>query len=260
MNKAYLVGDKLISESSKRIRYFISVLLLVTLACAVLPNGGPPIDDIDLESLDPNEVVLNSIERMKDVLGFHFILDRSGAPEFIDPEETISFTRAEGIYVSPNKVDATIRVIVPGIVTEVEVVSIGDTQWQTNFLTGEWQELAPEYSFNPSVLFHPETGIQSALANDLLDLEFVGLEEIEELPGFPLYLFQAVMSGERTYTMTYGMIGPDEMSVQLWIAPDTYELYRLIIVEPGLDGAQDTNWQLDFWDFDKVIEIVPPIP
>lgn len=202
----------------------------------------------------------NSVERMQDILGFHFVIDRSGAPEFIDPEETISFTRAEGNFVAPNMVTATIRVILPGFVTEVDVVSIGDTQWQTNYLTGEWQELAPEYSFNPSILFHPETGIQSALANDLLDLEFVDIEEIDELPGLPLYLFKAAIIGTRTYTMTYGMIGPDKMTVQLWIAPDSFELYRLTIVEPGIEGAEDTNWQLDFWDFDQVIEIVPPIP
>lgn len=258
--KLCFVGNNLTTNIRYRLQYFIALLFLLILACGNFSGENNSLEEVNLDSVGANEIVSKSIERMRNIIGFHFIIDRSGAPEFIDPDETISFSRAEGIYVTPNKVTATIRVILPGLVTEVDVISIGDIQWQTNYLSGVWELLAPEYSFNPSILFDPETGIQAALANDLLDLEFVGLEEIEEMPGFPLYLFEAVITGERTYTMTYGMIGPDEMSVQLWIAPDSFELYRLIIVESGVDGAEDTNWQLDFWDFDQVIEIVPPVP
>jgi len=30
-------------------------------------------------------------------------------------------------------------VIAPGLVTDVQIISIGDDQWETNYITGDWQ-------------------------------------------------------------------------------------------------------------------------
>jgi hypothetical protein len=54
------------------------------------------------------------------------------------------------------------------------------------------------------------------------------------------------------------MIGPDAADIELWITPDTFELNRMVVVEPGAE--EDTIWTIDFWDFDQVSDISPPIP
>jgi hypothetical protein len=97
------------------------------------------------------------------------------------------------------------------------------------------------------------------LDSDLTNLVLRGVEELPELPGIPLYALTGRLDGERIYQMSYAMIGPETMEVQLWIAPDTFELYRVVISEPSADPADPTIWQLDFWDFNVPVEITPPL-
>ena len=214
----------------------------------------------EIANIPPEEIISISVVRMRAMPGFSFLIDRSGAFAFLDPQETISFSRAEGKYVAPDMVDSRVKVIVPGIVAEVKLISIGDNQWQTNLLTGEWEVMQPGFSFNPSVLFHPDTGIQAALANDLSELEYISIDELEEAPGQQLYKLTGKLKGARAYQMSFGLIGPDELLVTLWIQPVTFELHRLVVVEVGINGEEDTEWIIDFWDFDQIIAISNPIP
>jgi hypothetical protein len=108
------------------------------------------------------------------------------------------------------------------------------------------------------VLFDPQIGFQPVLESDLTNLELIGIEELEELPGQSLYLISGQLRGDRLFLMSYEMIGPETMDVRLWIAPDTFDLYRVIITEPTPDPDNPTIWQLDFWDFNSVADIYPP--
>lgn len=212
------------------------------------------------EVVDPKKLISLSTERMRSLGGFHYKIDRSGAPAFIDDSETISFRTAEGDYVVPDRVTATVKVITPLIVTEVNLISIGDQQWETNVFTGQWQQVPVEYAFQPQELLNPNTGLQAILEQDLYDLTLVGLEELEEMPGKSLHYIQGMLNGEGAFNLTYGMIDNEVLSVQLWIDPETYDIYRVMVVDPMNEGdEEDTVWQIDFWDFGNVMEINPPI-
>ena len=210
------------------------------------------------EVMDPGEIVSRSVNRLKSVSGFHFVIDRSGALAFLNVEQTFAFRRAEGDFVVPDRARATIRVIGPGLVAEIQVINIGEIQWETNFLTGEWQELPPDWGFNPAALFDAEVGIQPILEKDLSSLDWVGLEELEEVPGKTLYALTGEIDGERLYQLSFGMMGPEKMTILLWIAPESYEMYRMLITEAPHGEDEATIWQIDFWDFDQVVEITPP--
>lgn len=210
------------------------------------------------ELMDPGEIVSRSVERMKSLSGFHFVIERSGALAFLNEDQTFAFRRAEGDFVAPDRAQATIRVIGPGLVAEVQVINIGEIQWETNFLTGEWQELPPDWGFNPAALFDAELGIQPILEMDLSGLEWVGLEELEEVPGKPLYALSGEINGERLYQLSYGMMGPEMMTILLWIAPETFEMYRMLITEAPHGEDESTIWQVDFWDYDRIVDITPP--
>ena len=212
------------------------------------------------EQIPPEEIITHSADRMASLAGFEFLIDRSGQPTFLDYEETIAFRRAEGQFVAPNSVYTNVRVIAPGLVTEVQIISIGDTQWETNLLTGEWQASDPRYSFNPSRLFDSEIGIPAILANELTDTVLLGTEELPEIPGKKLYALEAALQGSTAYYMTYGMIDDDPLRIKLWIAPKTFDLYRVLLVDPADPGdEEDTNWQIDFWNFGTTFEIEKPI-
>ena len=211
------------------------------------------------EQLPPNEIISRSAGRMASLEGFEFLIERSGEPVFLDYEGTISFRRAEGQFTSPDRVNTSVRVILPGLVTEVQIISVEGTQWETNLLTGEWQASDPRYSFNPSLLFSPETGIPAILAQELTDPALLGMQEIPEVPGKKLYALETVMQGDSAYQMTFGMIDNEPLRVKLWIDPVTFDLYRVLLVDPANPGdEEDTLWQIDFWSFGSTFQIEPP--
>ncbi len=244
-------GNLLYTEGMRRKIARVIILLLLNLIWLAGCAGR------DLPDIPAEEIIQHSVERMKNMAGFSFLFERSGAPAYLDLDETLNFRRAEGVFVSPDAVSAHVRIIVPGLVVETDIVSIGSSQWSTNILTGQWEQLPPEWGFNPTVMFDPEIGIQAALASGLTELELVNTEELEEVPGLELYVIKGMMDGEAIYRTSYGLIGPGRVKVTIWIAPDTYEAHRLILTEVGMN-EEDTVWRFDFWDFDQVIEISLP--
>jgi len=233
----------------RRVHPLIFLLLTIILAACSDPS---------LAELSPEEIVANSAERMNALEGFYFVIDRTGAPAYLDTAETLSFRRAEGYYVAPDRSQATVRIIAPGLVTEVNVISIADTQWQTNVMSTSWEQLPPNWGFNPTVLFDPEIGIQSILAADLIEMELSEAEELDEGPEGLLYVVEGKLDGGRIHEMSYGLIGPEQLQVGLWIAPETFELARAIVTEINSGEDEPSVWQVDFSRFDEVIDIEPP--
>jgi lipoprotein LprG len=195
---------------------------------------------------------------MADSSGFHFVIDRSGAPAYLDSAETLSFRRAEGDYSAPDRSRATVRIIAPGFVTDVNVISVADTQWETNVLTGQWQELPPDWGFNPTILFDADVGLQAILSSDLTELQDVTAAKQQDGPEPSLYAVSGIATGERLFRMSGGLIGPGEVDVILWIAPESFELHRVLLTEAGGSGEEATFWQVDFDNFDQKIGIEPP--
>jgi hypothetical protein len=209
--------------------------------------------------LPPEEIVLDTIARLQETSGFHFVIERSGAPAFLDVDHSISIRRMEGDFMAPDRVQAEVRIIAPGLVTELEVIGIGDTQWQTSILSGEWQQLPPEWGFNPSIFFDANSGLLPILEADLVDLEWIGNVELEDAPGTLLYALSGRVQGGRIYELTYGLIGPQALEVTMWIVPETFELFRMLIVDQKQGEEEATLWTLDFWEYDQYIDIQPPL-
>lgn len=230
----------------------ILILLLTLTACR-----DPNLPDISAE-----ELVQRAAARMKESDGFQFTIARDGAPAFLDPGETLSFRRATGAYVAPDRALATVRVIGPGLITDVDVISVAEIQWQTNVVTGDWEELPPNWGFNPAVLFDDNIGIQAVL---LADLSQVALAEPENLaesegPDELIYSVTAVASGANIYQMSGFLIGPEQVDIQLWIRPETFELVRIVLREPEPEYEElESIWQVDISNYDELIDIQPPV-
>lgn len=237
----------LIIRLIKKIRQIcVPFLFFLLTAC----GGDAPAD------LPPQEMVARAAAQMERLPGFHFVIDRSGAPAFVDPDETISFGGAVGDYVAPDRARATVRVILPGLVTELNVISIGAVQWETNVATGQWDELPPNWGFNPAALFDPEVGLPTILAHDLAEAALAGTERVG---GTELYLVTGRVAGERPFRLSNGLIGPEPLAAQLWIAPETFELHRLVVTEAAAEGSEPSVWQIDFSEFGQVVAIEPPV-
>jgi lipoprotein LprG len=237
------------------IQWAKSILSISLVSCFLFITGCSP----EAAQAPPaTEIVENSVSKMLGVSSFEFEMKREGPPTFIDPVHSIAVSRMAGTYVSPDRVQAVVRIIAPGIVSDVDVISIGEQQWETNPLSGEWQELPPEWGFNPALLFDAKSGLQTILRNDLNDVELVDQEELEEWPGLTLYHVEGQLSGDKIYQMSFGLIGPDITSINLWIDPRDFSLFRMVITEPPDEEGELTTWTMDFWDFDREQTIVPP--
>ena len=90
------------------------------------------------EELSPVEILLKASEQMKSLQGFQVAIETTGAPAYLDQDGTLTLSKLDGHYVAPDKVQANVRVIVPGIVVQVNVISIGEELWQTNVITSQW--------------------------------------------------------------------------------------------------------------------------
>ena len=229
------------------------ILLLITVAACRNPS---------LPEISAEELIQRTAERMRRSDGFQFTIERDGAPAFLDPDNTLSFRRARGAYVAPDRALATVRVIGPGIITDVDVISVGEIQWQTNVVTRAWEELPPNWGFNPAVLFDDTIGIQAVLLADLSEVMLAEPENLVESDGPDqlLYSVTAVASGENIYQMSGYLIGPEPVEMQLWIAPETYELVRIRLREPEPDHEElESIWQIDFSNYEQLIDIQPPV-
>lgn len=210
------------------------------------------------EELPVEEILVRAIERTARLEGFSFSMVREGVRAYFDPDETISLRRVEGVFVAPDAVQALVRVITPGVVSEFQILSLGDRQWFTNLGTGAWEVVPAEWGFNPATLFEPENGMAFVLEADIIDPVLEGTVELDELPGRKLYYIVAQLSGEHIYYLSYGMIASPNMQVELWIQPITFEIHRIVLTEALPDETETRIWQLDFWDFDREIEITAP--
>jgi len=245
-------------------------LPLIILMAYLVAGCRPPTP----QPLPPDEILARAAGRMKSLQSFHFLIDRAGALAYLDAGQSVAFARAEGDFYAPDQARATIRVILPGLVAEVNMIALGDEYWETGLLTNRWEKLPPELGFNPAALFDPQSGFQEILSQDLSDLSYQGLQELDEMPGQLFYTLSGRLEGERLYELSYGLIGPQAMEVNLWIAAQTFEVYRVQIDEPLPPGESDPNdsavsgsavsgesvtrWRIDFWEFNALEPIAPP--
>ena len=228
---------------------FSLILSLVLIACGATPTPPPP----------AAEILEQSAQAMSALQSAHFVIAREGAPAYVDSTNTFIFRRAEGDFVFPDSARAVVRVVGPALVTEVSVIAIGDQYWETNPLSGEWVNYSG-FGYNPASLFNPDTGLAALMHNDLSDLLWVGLEELEDLPGEQLFHLTATAPGEPVLAMTANLVGRGPVLFDWWIEPETYHVLRLRVTEPETDPTDPTVWLIDFDRFDADLAIDPPLP
>jgi lipoprotein LprG len=228
---------------------YILLFIVWGAACRPAPEPEPT----------PEEIVQNAAQRMSQLAGFHFAITHTGPPAYLDPDNIISLVRADGDYAAPDRAQATVLVKLTGFVTKVDVISVADVQWQTNPLTGKWEELPPNWGFNPAVLFDAEIGLQAILAADMSELVLAGKEKLENGPDAELYALTGKVAGDRLFQMSGGLIGPAAAEAQLWVTPETFELVRVTLTEPATSAEESPGiWQVDFANYDQAVEIEPP--
>ncbi len=222
-----------------------------------LVGCGPRATPSPTPTPSATEVATRSAGAMQAITSLHFVFQRDGAPAFVDAEQTLIFRRAEGDYAAPDRVQAVVKVLAGSFVVEVQTVAIGDKQWMTNLLTGQWERLPAGWGLSPASFFDAESGIPHLLAEGMDITALQGPLAVEGL-GNELWLLQGETTGEQLGAMSGGLIPPGRVEVQAWIDSISYRIRRLQLRLPDTDPADPTIWLLEFGDFDQPVEIQPP--
>jgi lipoprotein LprG len=240
-------------------RVFVVALLLLLSSQLTACGGEPTPVATETPALSPFEIATRAGEAMLSIDSLHFTIERDGALAYIDANQLLAFKRAEGDFDLPDRMRAIVRVITAFTPIDIAMVVLGDDQYATDPITGEWGRLPSEWGhFSLIVLFAPETGLQRLLKDGIIDLALVGSEEIE---GQRHYHLSGRASGERVSAMTLGFIGRGDVELQVWIGTEDFYVRRLHIVEPETDPADPTMWDFFFSNLGQPVEIkAPPIP
>jgi hypothetical protein len=236
-----------------RLVSLITALAVALASCTGTPTEAPP---------DPLQLVTDAAENIRETTSFRMIVERQGAPYFIETDlGAVNFRRAVAQYVAPNVMQATVRLIAAGIPAQVDVFSRGENQWYRNDIltANRWFNAPFSPGFNPESLIAQETGFQASL-RALIDMSYVGQETLED--GSPVYHIKATANGPDVTALMAGLVYMSGVvQVDVYIHREKLLPVRFVIVQPDTATEAEpepTTWTIDVYDIDASPEIDDP--
>jgi hypothetical protein len=209
---------------------------------------------------DAQSLLKKSAAEVKSAKSIKIKLELSGAPSFVDPDNRVSFVSANGAYVAPDRVSATVTAKILSIPGQVDVIAIGDDQWMRNQLltAGRWAKAVFSPGFNAAKLVNSDEGIEKAL-NSLKEVKVIGREDVF---GTKMYHLTATADGADISALTVGLIRGKVVNVDIYIAIDTGRVDHVIMVQPDTVTEKEpkpTTWTLELFDYDGNAKIEAPV-
>ncbi|MEA2002547.1 MAG: LppX_LprAFG lipoprotein [Actinomycetota bacterium] len=224
----------------------VLALMIVVAACgSTTPTSTlPP---------EPEPVLEAAATAMGSVDFVRFKIERSGAPVYIDPLQTLNFSLAEGQYAAPSAANAVVTLAVGSLNAQIGAIAIDGQTWLTNPITGDWEVAPSGYDFDPSTLFDPELGWRPLLATGLTEVEWIGEETRNEETR---YHIRAAADEDRVALILAGLIKRQAVDLDMWIDPETGYV-REAELSTVFQG-QTSDWYIEFTEFGVAVDISPP--
>lgn len=224
--------------------FVFAVLLAFAVACA--PEKKEP---------SPEEIVQNAAKAVTDSRSFHFQIETSGAPAYLDASKTMALNSVDGDLQRPDNAQAKLNVSLMGAVFEIDFIAVGNQQYWTNPITKKWELVPGGLGYSPSVLFDPEQGV-AGVVRKIRDLSLAGRESVN---GKETYHLKGLASGGDIDKLTSGTISGDNIKMDLWVNTGDFRPAKLQIEQPAASGGQTTIWNLSLSKFNESVDIKPPI-
>jgi hypothetical protein len=221
--------------------FLLIAVLLLAAGCGESPAPTPTAAEI------AGEAAL----RMEAVNSFHFVITVTGKAAFLDANETMALTKAEGDLAKPDRARAIAKVSTMGMSSEIGIITIGETQYATNPLTQKWQEVPAEarWDLDLAQLFDDEQGIPAVL---------LGTNWSYGTQDAKTAVLQARMPYQQLRALGFGLIASGEVEVEFRIGREDNYVYRIQIIETASDAAKPTTWVIELSAFDQAVDIQPP--
>ena len=170
------------------------------------------------------------------------------------PDGAVQIRSADGDVVMPDKVKASANVLLSGQVVGVELVSIGDTQYLTDPITGQWRVV--KGVLNASTLTDPNTGIVS-LASKLTSLS----KPVDDaVNGTPCWRFTGQLDAQTLAFLTGGgMPAGTMLSTSVCVGKADGLPYQLIVTGEAAKGdTAQTARAFNISNYNETITIAAP--
>lgn len=223
----------------------LAILVVGLMGCSSPPATPTPTPQ---EWLDQAVAAWNGTE------SFHFTLALDNRTIALDGGGLLAFSEAEGDVVAPDRLQATTLVQTPlGNVTAA-FIAIGEEQWLTNPLNGEWEQAPPEMQTEVHSIFDAEAGIGALLA----DLENLERPADEDLNGVSTVRLRGTLPGAVLSTIAPDLAEQESVAVDLWISPADSRVQQIVITEAATEG-EAAIWTFRFSQFNAAPAIEPPV-
>ncbi len=176
---------------------FMACALLVTSCKLPWQHSASPVVASTLGPKPTAQQLITTVQKnFHTVTAFHVVMKVENLGTA--PDGAIQIRSADGDVVMPDKVKASANVLLSGQVVGVELISIGDTQYLTDPITGQWRVV--KGVLNASTLTDPNTGIVS-LASKLTGLS----KPVDDVVnGTPCWRFTGQLDAQTLAFLTGG--------------------------------------------------------
>jgi hypothetical protein len=226
------------------------LIVAITLLASACGSGSEPATTLAPE---PDLVLAAAASAMGSINYVRFKIERGGAPVYIDPLDTLNFSKAEGQFAAPSSANAVVTLEVGNLNAQIGAIAIDGKTWLTNPITGAWEDAPEGYDFDPTTLFDPELGWQPLLAEGLSDVAWIGEEERDNEPR---YHIRATANEDRVAVILAGLIKKQAVDLDMWIDPETGYVREAELSTVFED--QTSDWSIVFSEFEQPVEIAPP--
>ncbi len=232
----------------------VSIIICVLFITACGNNAATPTPELPT-------LLSQAAEYIQTADSFAVMIERTGAPVYIDYSGLINFLRADGYYVAPDRVQARVRVLFSGLASDIDVIAIGDDQYYRHSILTGGQWINAEFSpgFNAENLVRSESGLSRAI-NALKDVELLGSEDVD---GITMWHLTGKAVGSEVSALTFELIpAAADVLVDLYIRADNGRAERLVLVQPDTvseDQPEPSTWTVEVFDYDGDYQVDAPL-
>jgi hypothetical protein len=230
--------------------YLIAVCALLIGLSGCGGNGGGG----TTSTVDTKTILESTSKRLNEVKSVHFEMAIEGAA-YIDTERTTQLRSANGDIVPPDQMQTKLKAAVVSVNLDLSLVAIGNDRFMTDPLTGRWGPAQPGFDYSPTVLFDKQQGLSTVIGK-LTDVEQLAVEQVNDVEAYHL---RGKADRASIEPLTSGAIDGEPITVEFWVAKDSFNLLKLVLTEPKTpDKAQPAVWTLTFSKFDEPVTITRP--
>lgn len=242
------------------IRSFICfVLALLLTAC-----GGQATPTVS-STIDPQEMLLEVVQNLREVSTFRILVEQTGAEYFfvITPDAgstyvEASLRRAEGQFLAPDIISANVNLNINRIPLSMILFAKGSDQW-FRLPTTPWFNFPFAEDFDASALIREDSGFQKALL-ELKTLEYIEATQLDD--GTPVQHLRGVAGAQSVNDLLFGLLTvTDDVIVDVFVDQANQLPALLIVTQPGTETEENpepTQWRVEIYDVNAEANIEYP--